>query len=89
MHKLAYILGEVRLNVCSNNNYYLKQSLKQSYDKLDTLFDIAHANAEQLITNEEDRQFLQLQRESRTGCIGPVINLPRRKSEQQNAGNAL
>jgi hypothetical protein len=45
---------------------------KQYCEKLDHLFDISHANAEQLITNEEDRQFLKLQRESRTGCIGSV-----------------
>lgn len=46
---------------------------QKSYsDKLDGIFDISHANAEQLITNEEDRQFLRLQRESRTGCIGSV-----------------
>src|ERR1043165_8784712 len=39
---------------------------QKSYnDKLDTLF-------EQLISNEEDRQILWLQRESRTECIGPV-----------------
>jgi hypothetical protein len=39
---------------------------QKSYsDKLDTL-------SEQLISNEEDRQFVWLQRESRTGCIGPV-----------------
>ena len=34
---------------------------KQYSEKLDNLFDISHANAEQLINNEEDRQFLKLQ----------------------------
>lgn len=34
------------------------------------LFNISHANSEQLIKSEEDRQFQRLQRESRTGYIG-------------------
>lgn len=49
-----------------------KQNQKQYTEKLDNLFDISHANAAQLISNEEDRLFLKLQQESRTGCIGPV-----------------
>ena len=38
------------------------------------LFDISHANSEQLIKTDEDRQFLKLQQQSRTGSIGPVDN---------------
>jgi len=49
-----------------------KLNQNQYTEKLDTLFDISHANADKLIANEEDRQFLKLQKESRTGCIGPV-----------------
>ncbi|GBO40938.1 hypothetical protein AVEN_17132-1 [Araneus ventricosus] len=33
------------------------------------LFDISHANSQELLKNEEGRQLLQLQRISRTGCI--------------------
>ena len=34
-------------------------------EKLDTIFDIAHTNANELITIEEDGDFLKLQREGR------------------------
>lgn len=41
--------------------------------KLDDLFDIAHANALQMIPAEEDRQFLLKQREKgRPGCMAGV-----------------
>lgn len=36
------------------------------------MFDISLANADQLIKVEEDRKFLKLQKESRTGVIGSV-----------------
>ena len=36
------------------------------------LFDISHANSFELIKNDEDRKFLKLKQESRTGRIGPV-----------------
>lgn len=40
--------------------------------KLDQLFDISHADSENLIKIDEDWQFLKQQKESRTGCIGSV-----------------
>lgn len=49
-----------------------KANQKSYCDKLDRLFDISHANSNELIRNEEDRQFLRLQQESRTGTIGAV-----------------
>jgi hypothetical protein len=45
---------------------------KEYGEKLDILFDISHANSNELITNEEDRQFMKLQQESRAGCLGSV-----------------
>lgn len=45
---------------------------KQYTDKLESLFYISHASAYKLIKNEEDREFLRLQKKSRTDCIGPV-----------------
>lgn len=54
----------------SNQSDLHKQ--KQFTEKLEQLFDISHANAKAIITNEEDRTFLQLQQESRTGSIGPI-----------------
>src|ERR1700761_1262134 len=42
-------------------------------NKLDLLFDIAHANAMNLITVQEDRDFLVAQRETgRRGSMGPI-----------------
>jgi hypothetical protein len=46
---------------CSNQSDLHKQ--KQFTEKLEQLFDISHANAKSIITNEEDRTFLQLQLE--------------------------
>ena len=46
---------------------------EQSFLKdIDQLFDIAHANAMELMTNEEDREFLKLQREGRQGTMSGV-----------------
>jgi len=56
----------------SNEHDLINQ--KKYNDKLDLLFDVSPTNADQIIKNEEDRQFLRLQKESRTGCIGPVDN---------------
>jgi hypothetical protein len=39
---------------------------------LDKLFDISHAASEQLMDITEDKQFLELQRESRSGVIGSL-----------------
>ena len=41
-------------------------------ENLDMLFDISHANSDKLITIEEDKQFLKLQQETRSGSLGPV-----------------
>ena len=53
-----------------NDTDLLRQ--KEYCEKLDKLFDISHAKADELINIEEDRQFLKLQKESRKGSIGPV-----------------
>ena len=54
---------------------------QQYSEKLDKLFDISHANSAELIKNDEDRLFLQLQQRSRTGCIGPVdVKLAKREA---------
>lgn len=39
---------------------------------LQKLFDISHANADKMMTNEKDRTFLKLQRDTRAGYIGSV-----------------
>ena len=39
---------------------------------IEQMFDIAHQDAMELIRNEEDREFLRLQREGRQGCMGGV-----------------
>ena len=49
-----------------------KQNQKEYTDKLEKMFDISHANSDKIIRNEEDKQFLMLQRSSRTGVIGPA-----------------
>lgn len=58
----------------SRNNAKDQQNQKDYRDKLDSLFDISHANSDELIKNNEDREFLKLQRKSRTGCIGSADN---------------
>ena len=40
--------------------------------KLNSLFDISHARADEMIKNEEDREFLQLQRLARVDSISSV-----------------
>ena len=54
-------------------------------DVLDDLFDIAHANALQLIKIEEDREFLIAQREKRRrGCLGSIdMKLTRQEKKHQ------
>jgi hypothetical protein len=56
----------------SRNNAKDVENQREYSSKLDSLFDISHAAANELIKNDEDRIFLQQQRESRTGCIGPL-----------------
>jgi hypothetical protein len=56
----------------TRGNHSDQQKQKQYSDKLDKLFDISHTNSEKLVTNKEDSKFLQLQQESRIGCIGTV-----------------
>jgi len=56
---------------------------------LDDLFDVAHADAMTIITNEEDRLFLVAQREKgRRGCLGPVdtklVKLEERRRKRQS-----
>lgn len=50
-----------------------QKNLEKDFEsKLDNLFDMAHNDALKLIDNEEDRQFLILQREGRIGSLGGV-----------------
>lgn len=57
------------------------QNQKEYSEKLDKLFDISHAASDQLLHIEEDKQFLKLQQESRSGVIGSV---DKKKSEKDN-----
>jgi len=74
IQKIKDLYGEhVRLmSSRARSNQKDQENQKQYTEKLDKLFDISNAKADQLITNEEDRQFLKLQRESRAGCLGPI-----------------
>ena len=58
----------------SRSNDKVKQNRKEYSLKLDNLFDISHCNSNELIKNDEDREFLRLQQESRTGCLGSADN---------------
>ena len=55
----------------SRNNARDQKNQKEYSDKLDTLFDVSHANSIKLITND-DRQFLTLHQESTAASIGSV-----------------
>lgn len=55
------------------------ESQSQYSKKLDMLFDVSHADSEKIIHIKEDREFLEMQRESRNGVIGPV---DKRKAER-------
>lgn len=63
-----------------------KQNENKFIDKLDDLFDIAHLNAESLITNEQDRQFLLMQRQKgRPGCmLGKDMVLAKAEKRKQD-----
>jgi hypothetical protein len=65
-------------NQCRGNKKDLDYQT-QYEQKLDSLFDISHAASDQLIRIEEDKQFLKLQQESRSGAIGSV---DKKKAEQ-------
>lgn len=53
-------------------------------EKLDDLFDIAHANVLEMVTNQEDIAFLQLQREKgRQGCMAGVDKILATKQKRQ------
>jgi len=47
---------------------------------IDNLFDISHAASDQLIRIEEDREFLKLQQQLRSGVIGSV---DRKKADRE------
>ena len=74
------------------NNQKDQENQKSFMERLSKLFDISHANAQQLIKNVEDKQFLKLQQESRSGSIGSVDKklaakekrTTERKERQQN-----
>lgn len=61
---------------------------KEFLEKLDNLFDIAHADAFDKIKNPEDAEFLRLQREKgRPGCMAGAdtteFNIRKRRSERE------
>ena len=64
-------------NVARGNAKDAENQLKCT-QKLYKLFDISHAASEELIDITEDKQFLELQRESRNGVIG---SLDKKKAE--------
>ena len=50
---------------------------------LDNLFDVSHAASDQLIRIDEDREFLKLQQQSRSGVIGSVDKKKADKKKEQ------
>lgn len=70
---LYYLHGQLMKNRKRNNDKD-QQNQKEYSMKLDNLFDISDINSNELIKDDEDREFLRLQQESRTGCIGSVDN---------------
>ena len=67
-----------------------EKELNDFKDSLDNLFDVSHENALKLIKNEEDRQFLLLQRKpGRPGYIAGVDKesaaVEKRKAEREEA----
>ena len=66
MNILALWKHRTRSNVTDkvNQDKYIK--------KLNSLFDISHAKADEMIKNEEDREILRLQRLARVGSIASV-----------------
>lgn len=69
---------KINLNTCS-------AAKKQKYDDfiayLDNLFDIAHANVMQLTKNEEDKAFLQLQRQN--GRPGSMLGVDKKLDDKE------
>jgi len=50
---------------------------------IEELFDVAHANAMELMENEEDKLFLQSQRKKkRPGCMKGVDKVTEKKAKQ-------
>ena len=72
--KIRDLYGEqVNLMKHKKRNNPTDQANQSRYtEKIDKLFDISHANSNQLIKIEEDREFLKMQQESRTGTIGTL-----------------
>ena len=48
------------------------ENLTRFSERVDMLFDISHAASEQLISFEEDKQFLKMHKESRSSVIKRV-----------------
>lgn len=60
-----------------------KKNEEDFVNKLDNLFDIAHANAMEIITIEEDKVFLINQRKpGRIGCLGGVDMIFKKREDQ-------
>src|SRR6218665_1649809 len=73
--KLKDLHGKWKVLKKDSSNMSGNQRSKETafVDSLDDLFDVAHAEAMKLINIEEDRKFLEAQREKgRRGCIGAV-----------------
>lgn len=72
----------------SRKSYKQQDRQREFVEDLDNLFDIAHVDAEKLITIPEDKEFLAAQREKgRRGCLGPVDRIlaaqERRRGERK------
>lgn len=68
---------------CKRKTLKQEQNERNFKDKLENLFDIAHANALDLIKIEEDKQFLLCQRqEGRVGTLGGIDKQHAEKEER-------
>lgn len=77
--------AEVRVHVNRRSDTQVKCE-KAFMDELDNLFDIAHSNALDLIKNQEDRQFLELQRQP--GRPGSMIGVDTKLAAQEQRAAA-
>ena len=68
-----------------------KQKEEDFKSMFENLFDIAHANALEMISIEEDEQFLMVQRElGCRGAMGPVaISFKKKKTEKERGKSWL
>ena len=57
-----------------------KQNQQEFTVKLEKMFDLSHVDADKLIKNEEDRQFLDLQRTSIIGSVDRKLAVRKQKA---------